>query len=153
MPAHTIRAATAYDEDVFTWSQEQAAALRRLAADRVNLPEPVDLLSIAEEIESLGNSQWRELGPRYLVILTHLLKWRPQPGKRSKSWRATLTTQRREIESLLRFSPGLKPKRADELHLAYSRARQDAASQTGLPLTTFPETCPFTVEQVESEEF
>ena len=52
MSAMSDRASTA--DDVFTWSKEQAAALRRVAATRVNMPEPVDLLNIAEEIESLG---------------------------------------------------------------------------------------------------
>ena len=153
MSAHTIRAATTYAEDVFTWAHEQAAALRRLAADSFNLPEPVDLLNIAEEIESLGSSQWRELGSRYTVLVAHLLKWRHQPDKRSRSWGATIDTQRRELSTLLRFSPDLKPKRAEELRLAYPHARREAARQTRLPLTTFPETCPFTVNQVEDEEF
>jgi hypothetical protein len=144
---------TAYEEDVFTWSQEQAAALRRLAGHRPNLAEPLDLLNIAEEIESLGISQWRELASRYLVLLVHLLKWRHQTARRSRSWRATIRTQRREIATLLRFSPGLKAKRAEELALAYARARLEAAEETRLPLATFPETCPFTVDEVEDESF
>jgi hypothetical protein len=33
---------------------------------------------------------------------------------------------------------------------AYARARPVAAEETGLPLETFPETCPWTAEQVLS---
>jgi hypothetical protein len=31
---------------------------------------------------------------------------------------------------------------------AYPRARRDAAKETGLPLATFPETCPWALAQV-----
>ena len=111
MPA---RAAVRYEEDVYSWSREQAEALRRVAASRVNLPEPVDFLNIAEEIESLGISQLNELYSRYRVLLMHLLKWQFQPEKRSPSWRKTIRTQRDLIARLLRQSPGLKPTRRRE---------------------------------------
>lgn len=143
------RAATRYEDDVYTWSLEQAAALRRAAARRVSLPEPLDFANIAEEIESLGASQLRELYSRYDVLLTHLLKWHHQPERRTPSWRTTIRTQRTELSRLLKLSPGLKSKRAAALAESYTAARENAADETGLPLTTFPERCPFTVEEVE----
>jgi len=144
------RTAVRYEDDVYTWSQQQAAALRRAARSRLSLPEPIDFLNIAEEIESLGASELRELYSRYLVLLMHLLKWEYQPDKRSPSWRSTIRTQRRELAKLLQTSPGLKPKRRSELAQAYAGAREDAAEETGLPLARFPETCPYNIEQVES---
>jgi hypothetical protein len=147
------RTATRYEDDVYTWTVVQAAALRRAAASRVNLPEPIDFLNVAEEIESLGISQLRELRSRYIVLLVHLLKWRHQPEKQSPSWHATIRTQRREIADLLAQSPGLKPKRHARLLDAYRAAREDAAYETGLPEETFPETCPYTLDEVESAAF
>ena len=41
----TARTAARYEEDVYTWSQQQAAALRRAAQSRVNLPDPIDFAS------------------------------------------------------------------------------------------------------------
>ena len=149
----TTSTPTAYADDVFTWSKEQAAALRRMAVTRVNLPEPVDLLNLAEEIESLSISQLRELISRYEVVLVHLLKCRYQPDKRTRSWGNTLMTQRAELERLLRLNPGLRTHREEALQDAYRTARRQAAYQTRLALKMFPETCPFTVEEVESEEF
>jgi hypothetical protein len=35
----------------------------------------------------------------------------------------------------------------------YELARRAAAKQTGLPLSTFPATCPFTVEEVFDPAF
>jgi hypothetical protein len=149
----STRTAVRYEDDFYGWSQEQAAALRRAAAARVNLPAPLDFANLAEEIESLGASQLRELYSRYRVLLLHLLKWQYQPAKRSPSWRGTINTQRREIEDLLSLSPSLKPKRRARLAKAYAAAREDAANETGLPIGTFPERCPYTLEEVESGAF
>lgn len=144
------RTATRYEDDVYTWSQEQARALRRAARTRLNLPEPVDFANVAEEIESLGIAQLHALYSRYVVLLMHLLKWQYQAERRSASWSATIRTQRREIGKLLRLSPGLKPRRPAELAEAYAAAREDAAAETGLPIERFPKTCPYTPEEVES---
>jgi hypothetical protein len=149
MPIRSI----AYEDDFYTWTRRQAAALRQAAASRINLPEPLDFENLAEEIESLGASQLRELYSRYTVLVAHLLKWQYQPSKRTPSWRSTIRTQRYEIERLLRQSPGLKPKRKAELADAYRRGREDAADETGLAIEQFPVMCPYTPGQVESEEF
>jgi predicted YcjX-like family ATPase len=59
-----------YDEDFVRWTEEQAAALRQ--AKRSNLP--LDWENLAEEIESLGRSDRRELRLQITRILRHLLK-------------------------------------------------------------------------------
>jgi transposase len=146
----SARTAVRYEEDFYTWSQEQAAALRRAAAVRVNLPDAIDFVNVAEEIESLGASQLRELYSRYRVLLLHLLKWQYQPERRSRSWQSTIATQRDELARLLEMSPGLKPKRKAELARAYKGARTAAAIETGLPVERFPELCPYTLEEVEN---
>lgn len=147
------RAAARYEDDAYTWSREQAAALRRAAASRTNLPEPVDFLNVAEEIESLGISQLNELYSRYRVLLMHLLKWQFQPERRSASWRKTIRTQRDLIGRLLRQSPGLRPKRQAELADAYAGAREDAADETDLAVERFPRACPYGLDEVESGSF
>ena len=140
-----------YDEDFYGWTQDQAAKLRRAAASRVNLPDPVDFENLAEEIESLGISQVRELYSRYVVLLTHLLKWEHQAKRRGRSWRNTVNTQRRENAKLLSLSPGLKPRRAAELADAYAAAREVAAEQTKLSIERFPFACPYSLDQVEEK--
>ena len=57
-------------------SLEQATLLR---AGRVG---EADLAAIAEEIESLGKTEKRELVSRLTVLLLHLLKWERQPAGR-----------------------------------------------------------------------
>ncbi len=147
------REAGLYDRDFYRWCLAEARALRKLAALRTELPVPLDLDNLAEEIESLGKSQARELFSRYVVILLHLLKWRHQPQRRSRSWRSTIATQRVELADLLAMSPSLRRRRSAEIARAYAAARKLAAIETGLPVDTFPETCPFTPDQVEDPEF
>ena len=141
--------ATLYDEDLVLWSEHQAALLRRRAAgERVNEIEP-DWLNIAEEIEGVGRSERRELRNRLARLLQHLLKWRYQPDHRSRSWRATIAAQRREIEALLADSPSLRATLSDVLPGAYRAGRADAMTETGL--LDLPAVLPFSVEQVLAE--
>ena len=65
-----------YDHDFYAWSSQQAALLRagKLAQ--------ADLETIAEEIESMGRTEKRELVSRLTALLLHLLKWQFQPKKR-----------------------------------------------------------------------
>lgn len=144
---------TLRDDDLYSWSLEQAAVLRRGAELRLNGPDGIDWLGIAEELEALATSLERELYSRYKILLAHLLKWRHQPGHRGSSWRGTIDEQRDEIGRLLVKNPGIKPKRQAEFDVAYRKARSRAAGETGLPVELFPQACPFTLEEVESEDF
>ena len=75
MRANTTR----YDQDFYAWSREQADLLRAgHAAD-------ADLENIAEEIESIGKTEKRELISRLTVLLLQLVKWRFQPAKRGQA--------------------------------------------------------------------
>lgn len=140
---------TLYDTDFYTWTQEQAALLREGAW------QEVDRLNLAEEIESLGARDRRELHRRLQRLVMHLLKWQYQPSKRQTghSWRSTIRTQRYEIATLLAQSPALRRTVPEALDTRYRYARENASDETRLPLETFPETCPWTVEQVLDEQF
>lgn len=144
---------TAYADDFYSWAMEQAEALRRAGAERVNTAVPIDWENVAEEIWSVGNEQASKLRSSYTVLLLHLLKWCHQPKKRSKSWRLTIARERLNVPEHLEENPGLKPRRHELFARAYARARKDAALETSLPLRTFPETCAFTLEQAMDEGF
>jgi len=136
-----------YDSDFYAWSREQAELLRtgKLAE--------ADIEHIAEEIDSMGRTEKRELISRLEVLLLHLLKWRYQPGKRGASWEASIRVQRYSVEEHLDDNPSLKPLLPQALASAYRKARQEAVAETGLPSGTFPEACPWTAEQVLDGEF
>src|SRR4029453_13613406 len=109
-----------YDHDFYAWTQEQAALLRKGAV------HALDLTNLAEEIESLGKSQHRELGSRLDVLMLHLLKWGYQPLERSGSWPGTIRTQRRELRRLLQQNPSLRPLVPGAVTDGYPDARLDA---------------------------
>src|SRR5271165_6548222 len=99
MPRNSVN----YDEDFYGWTVEQSRLLRSSELSAI------DAANIAEEIESMGRSDRPELKSRLVVLLMHVLKWRHQPGGRSRSWSATIDEQRLQIEGLLVESPSLQP--------------------------------------------
>src|ERR1700675_1175107 len=111
---------SSYDRDFYAWANEQAALLRAgKFAD-------ADLATIAEEIESMGKTEKRELVSRLTVLLLHLLKWESQPAGRSNSWRLSIANARDEIADLLDDNPSLKPIIDDAMTSAYRYARPKA---------------------------
>ena len=139
--------ATLYDTDFYAWANEQAALLR---AGRV---AEADVENIAEEIESMGRSEKRELVNRLTVLLVHLLKWRYQPSLRGRSWTLTIGQQRRRLVKLLDANPSLKSQLNEALADAYEDARVDAERETRLKSSVFPLACPFTFDDAMNPDF
>lgn len=136
-----------YEADFVRWLDYQAELLR---AGRV---AELDLENLAEEVDDIGRSQRRAVESELSVILIHLLKYQFQPSKRSRSWTDTLLEHRGRLARDFRASRSLALHAAAELADLYRLARKRAAVQTRLPLETFPETCPYTLEQTLSEDF
>ena len=134
-------------QDFYSWTHQQARLLREGRFDEL------DLLTLAEEIEDMGNRHYDQLESRFELLLSHLLKWLYQPAYRGASWRLTIQEQRRKIPKLLKKNPGLKSYLPQILADAYEDARKTAADETGLSLNTFPEQCPWPLEQALDSEF
>jgi Domain of unknown function DUF29 len=138
------------DQDFHAWTLEQAAALK--ARDY----ESLDWDHLAEEVALLGAQERRALRSHLTNLLLHLLKLKFQPGEvyRHNSWRSSARAARDQLADVLEESPGIFGGKRDEvLALVYERARRQAADQSGLPLSTFPEECPWTYEQIMDENF
>ena len=112
----------------------------------------IDLPNLVEEIESLGRAQYHALRSSYRLVLLHLLQMRHQPERRTPSWTATVVRERTAIEDCLSDNPGLRPRRDEAFAAAYPGARREAAAETALPLRTFPNACPFSLELVENHD-
>jgi len=135
-----------YETDFYAWTQEQAAALRDGKWDTL------DRANLAEEIESLGRSERYAIESHLQNLLTHLLKWRYDPATEPRrGWRITIRNARLDIAK--RALGHLQHYPAQYLATAYRHAREDAADATDLPLTTFPEACPWALAQVLDEDF
>ena len=136
-----------YERDFYAWTVEQAVALRSRQLRRV------DVEHVAEEVEDMGKSQRRGVKSALTVVLIHLLKYRFQPERRTNGWRATLREHRRHVRDDLADSPSLRPYTERIFAECYRDAREAAADESGLPVSTFPPVCPFTPEQAFDSGF
>ena len=138
---------TLYNRDFYLWTKSTAKLLKER-----NFSE-VDIVNLVEEIESLGRREKRELKNCLIVLLMHLLKWKYQPGKRSESWRSTISDRRIYLELLLEDNPSLKPFLPEVFDNCYQKALVKAANETGIRQDIFSPESPFTPEETLTFEY
>jgi hypothetical protein len=131
-----------YEQDFYQWTQEQAGLLKAGALSQL------DVENLIEEVESMGKSQKKELLSRLTILLMHLLKWDYQPEFQSRSWKSTIVTQRKEIRNLLEDNPSLRRIIQEKADILYRDAVEIASAETGLSESSFPESCPYSIEQI-----
>lgn len=136
-----------YDKDFYAWTIHNAKLMRE------GKWSEVDLEHVAEEIESMGKSDKRELINRFAILLAHLLKWKFQPERRGNSWKNTIKTQRLDVSELLIDSPSLNHELDKQIEYAYEKALLIAVNETGLTQDTFPKTCSFSLSECLDFEF
>jgi hypothetical protein len=147
MSAKIASRAASYARDFNEWTQAQARALRgRSAAD-------LDWENLAEEIESLGRSDQREVKSRLTTLLVHRLKRRHQAEKRSDSWADRIARERMDLPFIFGQSPSLAKFAEAAFPKAYRLARSEAARQTRLPIRTFPPEPSFSVDDALDPDF
>ena len=135
-----------YLRDETAWLEATAELVR---GGRLEL---VDTVSLAEYLTDMAKRDRREVRSRLAVLLHHLLKWHFQPAKRTKSWQRTVIVQRHELDGAIGEGGVLRAHADEVLTDQYAEAVRRAAADTGLPRTTFPATCPWTVEQLLSAD-
>ena len=98
-----------YEEDILTWSEQQGALLRRIAAGEIINSADLDWPNIAEEIESVGRSQRDAVESLLFQALVHMLKAEAWPLSLSApSWRADARGFRAQARR--RFTPSMRQK-------------------------------------------
>ncbi|KJR41943.1 protein of unknown function DUF29 [Candidatus Magnetoovum chiemensis] len=145
--AQSIKEQSLYETDFYQWALKTAELIRQSRFTEL------DIENIAEEIEDLGNNNKRELESRLDVLIMHLLKWQFQSNNRSKSWVSTITTQRKEIKRLLKNSPSLKYGKEVVIEEAFITATIQFEKETDISKKIFPETCPYSWEQLNDYDF
>ncbi len=139
-----------YEQDFFLWTREQADALRDGARFGTNLP--VDWENIAEEIESLGRADRRELASRIGTIIEHLLKLQSSPATDPRpGWRSTILRARAAAADILDESPSLRRATQETIQQQMQKERLLVArelTEAGERLADVPD---YTEEQVLGE--
>jgi hypothetical protein len=101
----------------------------------------------------MGKTEKRELVSRHTVLLLHLLKWRFQPELRGASCRLSVEEHRLQVASHFDDNPSLKALLGTSIAAAYRLAVIGARRETGLAAATFPAACPWSFEQMMSDDF
>lgn len=142
-----------YDDDFFAWTQEQSAALRRLAELRPN--EELDLEHLIEEVEDLGAARRKAVRSQVRRILEHFLKLEHSPALEPRAgWCESIIDARNELRDDL--TPTLRRDVEANLPMLYEQARRDAAQRLRLhgeaaAADGLPVECPYTLGQVLDE--
>jgi hypothetical protein len=97
----------------------------------------------------------RALASHLENLLVHLLKWRYQPEgcQTGHSWADAIREARTQLAAGLSDAYADSPQFHDGAVRRYRAARREASRQTGLPVTTFPEVCPWPLEQLLDNDF
>lgn len=138
---------TLYQSDGHKWYFKNAELLRQ------GKLKDADIENIAEELESMGKGERKELRSYLIILFLHLLKWKYQRDKRGNSWKASISIHRKFAKKHLKENPSLKGYLTEIVSDAYEYARIDAINETGLDLDTFPEEIPFTLEDALTESW
>ena len=136
-----------YQIDFNMWLKETTQLLIE------NRWQEIDKEHLIEEISELGKSERRAIYSQLIRLLLHLLKWQYQPQRRSDSWLDSITDARTQIEFTIKDSPSLKNYPQEQLQESYEKARRQAAKQTGLIISTFPEECLYSLELILDENW
>ena len=70
---------------------------------------------LKELIEALGRSEKRALKSHLARLMAHIIKWKTQPVKRSRSWVATIYNARDEIKDIQEETPSLTNDMIEEI--------------------------------------
>jgi hypothetical protein len=147
------RRAELYDEDFYAWSREQAAALRRLSAERWN--GPLDLEHLALEVEDLGDERRNVVRSQLRRLIEHCLKLEYSPATDPRAGRLdTIDHARAEIAD--RVTPTIRRDAEAQLPRLYAQALRVARRaleqhREGDATAALPAECPYAVDQLLDE--
>jgi hypothetical protein len=138
-----------YEQDFVAWVDETVEQLRRreLAS--------LDWEHIIEEIEGLGSSERHRVDSYLIQLLVHLLLyryWNTEREQCARGWEEEITNFRVELEVAFE-SRTLYNYFLQRIEVMYPKAVKRVVKKTLLRASTFPESCPFTVQQLLDDDF
>ena len=138
------RGGPAYEEDYAAWLAGQIALMRAGEWGRLDTEHLID------EVADLGKSDFKGFVSAIEQVLVHMLKWDIQPEKRGHSWQASIVEHRRRIVRELANSPSYKARLADAVEATFDTAVPIAARQTNMAISAYPETNPYSWDDIVS---
>ncbi|MBI3759169.1 MAG: DUF29 domain-containing protein [Deltaproteobacteria bacterium] len=134
-----------FELDETAWLEAMAERIEQGLCNDLDYPH------LQEYLSDMAKRDRREVESRLAVLIAHVLKWMHQPDRRSGSWHGTLIEQRQELARLVRR--GVLRNHAEAvLAECYAEAIERAAAETKFPTSTFPDECPYTLDQLLSAD-
>ena len=112
-----------YETDFYSWTRDQAAALRRRDA------AAIDWDNVIEEIETLGRSErsaWTNTAARAVEHMLKIQHWEGASESALRHWMAEIRNWRRRMADTIHENPGLQGEYGGLLRLAWHRGRAGA---------------------------
>jgi len=148
-----MHTATLYDDDIVTWAEQQAAALRELAS-KPELSNAVDWHNLIEEVECLGRSEWKGVESQLTNALAHILKGFCDPGSPSRApWAIETGNFLQEARKGFRNSMRQKIDIEEVWGAAFEKASRELLTYKRRIPPGIPEDCPFTLDAMLAESF
>ena len=125
------------------WLTEQINCLKSKDFNRL------DLNNLIEELEALGRAEKAAVKSFAFQILIHLLLidyWEEESIYNKNHWRAEVNTFKLQLSD--RLTTNYKILLAANLNKIYAKARTNAVLKSNLKSDRFPESCPYTLEQI-----
>jgi Domain of unknown function DUF29 len=133
-----------YDTDILLWSEQQAALLRRRAANAL------DWDNLVEEIEAVGRNELHAVEGHLIQALLHDLKAEAWPSSRDEPhWRAEARVHRDAARR--HYTPSMA-QRIDVAKLYRQAQRGMPETIDGTHPLPMPATCPVTLAEMLSED-
>lgn len=141
-----------YETDYTNWAEQTAQLLVERRFDAI------DLEALIEEVTSLGASERRAYRSCLRLIAEHLLKLAYASygilKSHQREWRLSVNNARREIVALLEANASAARDRDKALVSAYRQALGNVREECeDFGPVMWPETCPWTIEQMLDETF
>jgi hypothetical protein len=135
-----------YQEDFYTWTRQQAAALRSLATRQPS--NEVDWPNLIEEVEALGRSEVSRVRSALFRLLEHacLVALAPPDHRDIPHWQGEMLAFRGEAAE--DYHPSMRQVLTPKLDKAWADARAAAARKLGQDPARLPEKRPFTLQEL-----
>ncbi len=117
-------------EDLVTTSEYLALQEVKKALDEAEFDEVER--GLEELLESMGKKEKRALQSQLIRLMAHIIKWKIQPQRCSRSWSATILDARNQIEYLQEDNPALSRQQIESMwDKALQKAQKQAEVETG----------------------
>jgi hypothetical protein len=138
-----------HESDFYSWTQEQAALLRKLPRES-NL---LDIDNIAEEIEDMGRAEINQITNLLVQTLTHVIKIAADPEAQPVAhW--VSEADNFQSQAIVTYSPGLR-QRLDlpKIWKLAKRGAGNALAEFAVAMPSLPDDCPMTLDQLLDQDF